>query len=60
MDDNSAISQKVETVFNFLMDQQVFIDLQISLFFNQCPCSNYKINCKNQINCQKCFNRNLP
>ena len=51
MDDNSAISQKVETVFNFLMDQQVFIDLQISLFFNQCPCSNYKINCKNQINC---------
>lgn len=35
-----AINQKVESVFNFSIDKQILINRSISLFFNQCGCSN--------------------
>ena len=35
-----AIDQKVESVFNFSIDKQILINRSISLFFNQCGCSN--------------------
>ena len=35
-----AIDQKGESVFNFSIDKQILINRSISLFFNQCGCSN--------------------
>ena len=34
------IDRKVEIVFNFSIDQEIFTDRQISLLFNQSACPN--------------------
>ena len=42
-----------QSVFIFSIDRQILIEHQISLFWNQRACPNWKMDCKNQIDCKK-------
>ena len=47
------ISWKIESVFNFSINQQILIDRQISLFFNQRACLIWVNDRENQTDCKK-------